>query len=280
MSAHMHGSRIRFGTFAPTCRGAACQTGAMVDEQEPAKRVVKRVVKKTVVRPTSAAKPVQTAPRVRYGRPGAAPAKPAAKAPSAPQTKVASRPASKQAAPRPSVDVRGKVSASRQRAVDAWWLVADGVTDGTRAAGGFAARRARSVAGWRLPRLNIYVAAAITGAVVGLVAVLLGIAALAIFDAVRGVSSGGGLWGGLAFAGIAIVAGFIGEALLRGFGSTSARLTSFFAIVLVIIAMLGLFLDLADSWVALPLIPLLGIAAFSLAQWLIDIAESTPPEID
>lgn len=248
----------------------------MVDEQEPAKRVVKRVVKKTVVRPTSPAAPPA---RVRYGRPVATAAKPR------PQAKVQSRPAGKAPvtkAPvaRQRIDLRSKASTARERAGHAWWTVADGVGGGARTTSGFVAARARSVAGWRLPHLSPYLAAAITGAVVGIVAIVLGIAALAIFDAVRGVSSGGGLWGGLTFAGIAVVVGFLGAALLRGFGSASGLLISFLAVVLTIIAILGLFLDLADTWVALPLVPLLGIAAFTLSRWLIDIAESTPPEID
>lgn len=240
----------------------------MVDEQEPAKRVVKRVVKKTVVRPASGAKPAQAPPRVRYGRPVASPAT------------VRTRPLPKPGVPRQRIDLRSKAGSARERSADAWWVVADGVTGGARTVGTFATARARTVAGWRLPQLNVYLAAAITGAVVGIVAVILGIASLAIFDAVRGVSSGGGLWGGLTFAAIAVIAGFVGELLLRGFGSTSGRLTSVLAVVLMIVAMLGLFLDVVDTWAALPLLPVTGIAAFVLARWLIEIAESAPPEID
>lgn len=259
--------------------GTLCQTEGMVDEQEPAKRVVKRVVKKTVVRPASPTAPEP--PRLRYGRPVArtTPTSPERRV-ATPQAKVATRPAVKQSAPRERIDVRDKVGTIRERAVGAWWFVADTTADGARSVAGFGADRARDVAGWRLPYVNPYLGAAVTGAVVGLVSVVLGVLALSIFDAIRGVSSGGGFWGGLAFAGIAVVAGFLGETLLRGFGSTSARLTSFLAVVLVIIAMLGLFLDLADSWAALILLPVLGIAAFALSRWLIDIAENTPPEID
>lgn len=248
----------------------------MVDEQEPAKRVVKRVVKKTVVRPAS---PVASPTRVRYGRTVATEAKPRA------QAKVQARPAGKAPATkvpaaRQRIDLRSKASTVRERAGHAWRTVADGLGSGARTTGGFVATKARSLAAWRLPHLNPYLAAAITGAVVGIVAVVLGIAALSIFDAVRGVSSGGGLWGGLTLAGIAVAAGFLGAGLLRGFGSASGLLISFLAVVLTIIAILGVFLDSADTWVALPLVPLLGIAAFTLSRWLIDIAETTPPEID
>ncbi len=60
----------------------------------------------------------------------------------------------------------------------------------------------------------------------------------------------------------------------------TARLTSFLAVVLAIVAMLGLFLDVADTWAAVALIPLLGAAAFTLSHWLIDLAENTPAVID
>jgi hypothetical protein len=254
----------------------------MVDEQEPAKRVVRRVVKKTVVRPAAPAEP---APKLRYGRPVATTTAPPAK-------KVASRPArTKTPSARPSpeprprvprqrVDVRGGLSTGRRRTGTAVRAVSGRVGGAARTSGAFAAGRARAVAAWRLPHINLRLAAAITGAVVGLVSVVLGVLVLAVFESVRGVSSGGGLWGGLAFIGIAVAAALLGESLLRGFGSQSGRLTSFFAVVLTIIAMLGLFLGLADSWAALVVVPALGVAAYSLSQWLIDLAESAPPVID
>jgi hypothetical protein len=201
-----------------------------------------------------------------------------------PSRTTSERPAAK-AAPRPRtprkpVDVRSKVSAVRDRGGRAWRVVAGGVGGGARTGGTFVAARARTVAAWRLPHINLYLAAAITGAVVGLVTVVLGALSLWIFESVRGVASGGGLWGGLTVVGLVVVAGFLGESLLRGFGSHSGRLTSFFAVVLAIIALLGLFLDLADSWAALALVPILGIAAYSVAHWLIDIAENSPPVVE
>jgi hypothetical protein len=252
----------------------------MVDEQEPVKRVVKRVVKKTVVRPAAPAEP---APKLRYGRPVATATRP--------QAKVQSRPGSKTTAPttkvaprtRPTrrpVDVRARLRTAGSRAGSAWWFVADGVGGGARTGGSFVAARARTVAAWRLPHINLYLASAVTGAVVGLVTVGLGVIALAIFEMVRGVASGGGLWGGLTLVGLAVVACLLGDALLRGFGARSGRLTSFLAVVLAIIAILGLFLDLADSWAALVLVPVLGVAAFVLSYWLIDLAENAPPVSD
>ena len=244
----------------------------MVDEREPPKRVVKRVVKKTVVRPA------EPAPKLRYGRPVATT--------TAPPVKVRTRPGrstaktSKPAVARQRVDVRGRVVTAGRRTGQVSRVVAHGVGRGARTGGGVVATRARAVAAWRLPHINLHLAAAITGAVIGLVAVGLGVVALAIFEATRGVSSGGGLWGGLTIVGIAVVAALLGESLLRGFGAHSARLTSGFAVVLAIVALLGPFLDLADSWTAIIVVPALGVVAFSLAYWLIDLAENTPPVID
>jgi hypothetical protein len=260
----------------------------MVDEQQPPRRVVKKVVKKTVVRP-AAAKPAPTtssagesAPTIRYGRPVATAAKPVPKAKAAP-----SRPAAKVTTgspkvrrPAPSIDVRAKTAGARDLAGRAWWSTADHVAVGSRTAGRFVTGRARAVAAWRLPHISPYLASGVTGAVVGIVAVLLAALSLQVFEAVRGVSSGGGLWGGLVFAAIAIVCVFAGEALLRGFGTPSARLTSGFAVLLAIIAMLGLFLDLVGGTAGLVLVPLIGAAAYLLAHWLVDLAEKSPASVD
>ncbi len=263
----------------------------MVDgsNPDPAKRVVKRVVKKTVVRPSaSSSAPADPAPKpaVRYGRPVATASRPSPAGPT-PKAKAAAAPARPQApkAPKvkrqaPSVDVRAKVAGARDVAGRAWWAVADTTTDAARATGRFTAARARTVAAWRLPHLNPYLASVVTGAVVGLLAVLLGAAALSLFSAVRGVSSGGGLWGSLAFAAVAVVCVFAGEALLRGFGTQAARLTSVLAVILTIIAMLGLFLDLVDGTLGLVLLPVLGIAAYALSHWLVDLAENTPSLVE
>ena len=254
----------------------------MVDDQEPAKRVVRRVVKKTVVRPTS---PAPAAPTVRYGRPVATAARPSAPSPPASKGSVPTapgRPASrpKIARRRPSVDLGATAAGVRDVAGRAWWATADTVADGTGAAGRLVATRARAVAAWRLPHLNPYLASVVTGAVVGVVAVALGLGALAIFEAVRGVSAGGGLWGGISFVVLAVVVMFLGEALLRGFGSQAARLTSFLAVVLTIVAMLGLFPDAADSSAGLLVVPLLGVAAYVVSHWLVDLAENTPATVE
>jgi hypothetical protein len=287
----------------------------MVDEQEPAKRVVKRVVKKTVARPAS---PAGTAPRkatpapptVRYGRPVATAAKasvakpsvtkpsvarPSTGAPSTATSSVSTPTAKATAQPvpgrssaprptvtrhRPSIDLGATVAGARDLVGRAWWAVADTTSDAARATGRVTAARARTVAAWRLPHLHPYLASVVTGVLVGLLAVLLGLASLALFSAVRGVSSGGGLWGGLAFSAVAVVSVFAGEALLRGFGTPSARLTSVLAVILTIVAMLGLFLDVVDGTAGLVLVPLMGAAGYALSHWLVELAENTPPVVE
>ncbi len=253
-----------------------------MEQQEPAKRVVKRVVKKTVVRPGP---PPADAPAMRYGRPVAATTatKPKAKVAAKPQTGPAAKAGpSKTAAPRPRprVAVGSTISSAGSRVRDAWWVVADATSDGARTAGSVLVERAKAVAAWRLPHINLYLASIITGAVVGLVSVLIGYVSLTIFESVRGVSSGGGLWGGIVFVAVAVVAVALGEGLLRGFGSTAARLTSVLAVVLTLVAMLSLFLGLLDSWTALAVVPVLGVGGFVLSHWLIDLAENTPAVVD
>jgi hypothetical protein len=254
----------------------------MVDEQDPPKRVVKRVVKKTVVRPAAQA---PTPPTVRYGRPVATAARPQARStqgPAEPSTAPSTPKAPRQkiARQRPSIDLGAKAAGARELTGRAWGATADRTTSFARLVARFTAARARAVAAWRLPHLNGYLASVITGVVVGLVAVILGAAALAIFESVRGVAAGGGLWGGLTFIVVAAVCLFAGESLLRGFGTTSARATSAVAVVLVIVAMLGLFLDLADSAAAIVLVPVLGAAGYALAHWLVDLAENAPPVVE
>jgi hypothetical protein len=257
----------------------------MVDEQEPAKRVVKRVVKKTVVRPAAASAPK---PQVRYGRPVATAAKPQAKVASrnvrpAPAAKT-SHPTTPRAKPaprtRPRLQIGAQAGAAGHRVADAWWVVADGVRDGAGAAGRFAAARTRAAASYRLPHINLYLASVITGAVTGMFSVAASLVALRIFESTRGVAGGGGLWGSVTFVVVALLAYVLGALLLQGFGSRSARLTSFLGVVLAIVAILGLFLGLADGAAGLVLVPLLGLVTFAIAHWLIDLAENTPAIVE
>ena len=79
---------------------------------------------------------------------------------------------------------------------------------------------------------------------------------------------------------MAFVAFVLGELLLSGFGIAQARLTSFLGVVLTIVAMLGLFLGLADTvWAAL-IVPVVAVISYVLAHWLLQIAENTPAQTD
>lgn len=241
----------------------------MADEQRPAKKVVKRVVKKTVARAPST--PPVPKP-IRYGRPAPTTAKPQAKAAAKPTARA--MPARTRGDVGAKVGAAGKVISSRgSRAASG---VAGAAGSASRATGTFLANRFRAVRAWRIPHLPATPASIITGLVVGLVTVGLGLVALAIFSEVRGVASGGGRWGSLTFVVVAFIGFVSGELLLSAFGSNQARLTSFLGIVLGIVAILGLFLGLADTGWALLIVPVLGAMTYAAAHWLLDLAERSP----
>jgi hypothetical protein len=233
----------------------------MVDEQRPAKKVVKRVVKKTVIRPI----PPPAEKPVRYGRPVA---RSSAKPQTKPQAKVASRPGAKQAVstktrPRVKVSAAGKALTSRSASVASG--VAGVVGSAGRSTGGFVAERFRALIAWRIPHIDARLASLITGLV-----------ALQIFNDVRGVASGGKQWGSLTFVVVTFIAIILGDLLLTAFGTARAGLISFLGVVLAIVAILGLFLDMADDNRALVLVPLLAAVTYFISHWLITVAESSP----
>lgn len=241
----------------------------MVDEQPPPrKKVVKRVVKKTVTRPSSpsADKPI------RYGRPVATSGR-------KPQAKVASRPGAKpagstKARPRVKVGTAGKALTSRGAGLASG--VAGATGSAARATGEFIADRFRALIAWRVPHIDPRLAAVITGIIVGLVSVGLGLIALEIFNDVRGVASGGGRWGTLTFVVVTFIAIVVGDLLLTAFGTARAGLISFLAVVLAIVALLGVFLEMADDQRALVVVPALAAVTYLVSHWLITVAESSP----
>lgn len=257
----------------------------MVDEQQPAKKVVKRVVKKTVTRPTSAPAP-EPAKTVRYGRPvSTTAAKPQAKVASRPTAKAAGKPVTKPAAasagtttkPRPQVGAKvgaaGKALSSR--GADLASRTAHIAGSAGHATGTFMSDRFHALIDWRVPHIDPRAATPITGAVVGLISVGLGLGALQIFNAVRGVAAGGGQWGSLTFVVVTFIAIVIGDLLLRAFGTAQSGLTSFLGVILAIVALLAFFLELADSRWALVLVPVLLAATYFLAHWVLTLAESS-----
>jgi hypothetical protein len=225
--------------------------------------VVKRVVKKTVVRPSSPA-PAKT---IRYGRPVSATS-------TEPRAKVASRRGATKTRSRVKVGAAGKALTSRGAGVASG--VAGAAGSAGRATGTFFADRFRALLAWRIPHIHPRPAAILTGILVGLVSVGLGLVALEVFSDVRGVSSGGKQWGSLTFVVVMFIAMVLGDVLLRAFGTAHAGLISFLGVVLTIVAILGLFLDLADSQWALLLVPVLGAVTYLVAHWLITLAESSP----
>lgn len=261
-----------------------------MSDQEPPKKVVRRVVKRAVTQP----------PTVRYGRPASpstrAPVAPRAAAPAAVVDHVEPTPSPPASAEtieakrspirRPHIRTpqikapQVDLGALRQRTTHtASSLTANG-RKVSRSTADFVIDRWYDLRAWWLPALEPKRASAITGLLMGLLAVGLGAGALAIFSQVRGVASGGGTWGSLTFVVVAFVAFAAGERLLAGFGTPMPRLTSFLGITLTLVAILGVFLGVADSVYAIAVVPLVTAVGYLAAHWLLALAESTPPELD
>ena len=243
----------------------------MADDSKPAKKVVKRVVKKTVVAPP----PTSAEPKVRYGRPVTTTARPKAKVAAAP---AKSKPV------RPKIDVATKVKGAQKAVTTKGSSAASGVAgvvrSGSSRVGDSISDGFYRLRTWRMPHWSPIPAAVFTGVVVGLISVGLALASKAVFNELRGVSAGGGRWGSLTFVVVAFIAFVLGELLLSGFGVAQARLTSFLGVVLTIVAMLGLFLGLADTiWAAL-IVPVVAVISYVLGHWLLQIAENSPAETD
>lgn len=249
----------------------------MADDQSPAKKVVKRVVKKAVATP---AQPKKAAPQVRYGRQVTTTTSPKAKA-AAPATKKSVKTTK---APRPKVAVASKVRGAQKavtsRGSSAASGVAGAVRSGSTRVGETVSDRFFALRTWRMPHWDPMAAAIFTGAVVGLIGVGSGLLSKIIFNELRGVSSGGGRWGSLTFVVVAFIAFVLGELLLTGFGVAQARLTSFLGVVLTIVAMLGLFLGLADTAWGLVIVPTVAVVSYMLASWLLDLAETNAVDTD
>ena len=126
------------------------------------------------------------------------------------------------------------------------------------------------------PRLSGRVAAALTGAVVGLAGVLLTFAAMRGCEAVGGTSSCGGPAGFFLLVAIVAVMVLLGSALLKAFAVADAGSTSFLAVGIVAVVTMLVLLDMVFSpWTALVL-PVLGAAAYLLAHWVTTRFEDEP----
>ena len=236
----------------------------MVEERRPTKKVVKRVVRKTVVvRPSQpgSTQVQQAPPPPKVGSPlGRIKAKAATR--TRPSFRIPSPPRRPGAGLASGVRQMGSRIGERGRDVS------------------YAAKaRVRSGLRWlgdlRLPLLSPMRAAAITGLVVGLLAVILGLLSYQLFSATRGTSAGGG-WGALVLVVVAFVTFAVGEILLGGFGVAHGRFISAMSVMLVLVLVLTFFLELAAGRAAWVLFPVLGVATFVLSCRLALFAADQP----
>jgi hypothetical protein len=229
----------------------------MVDERRPTKKVVKKVVKKTVV--------------VRPAQPGSTKVAPA------PPTTTVRTPLAKLKAKtttrmRPSFRIPtpprrpGAGLAARARLVGS--RVGDRAGDVRFTAGQATRRGVNWVRDLRLPHLPPMRAAAITGLVVGLLGVTLGWLSYQLFTTTRGTTAGGS-WGALVLVVVAFVAFSAGELMLGGFGVDHGRVISAMSIMVVLVLVLTFFLELAAGRGAWILLPVLGMISFALSCWVI-----------
>ncbi len=257
----------------------------MVD-QPPPKKVVKRVVKRSVA-PRTAADQAPATPTMRYGRP-VEPSAPRAASPTkvaAPDQPAPTPPAQPAVAKsrRPQITIKKpdvSLGGVRQRAARAASAVGTGTRRYSRSGADFVIDRWYDVRAWQIPTVEPIRATLLTGLLVGLLTVGLGVLSLEVFSQVRGVASGGGRWGSLTFVVLAFAAFALGERLLAAFGTPMPRLTSFLGVTLTIIVMLALLIDVADSQLGLVVVPALAAASYLAAHWLLSLAESVPPETE
>lgn len=231
-------------------------------------RVVKKVVKRTVVRP---ARPSSSASRTSQ-RPGP----PTTRAPGteSPATPGTSR--------RPAVDlgaVRQRSQQWGQRAGQAAGGSLGLVQRATSGSKNFVADRYWDARTYRLPPQPPVRSTIVVGLLLGLVAVVVGWISGLVFTELRGTTSGGGLWGGLVVVVLAVLAVWAGARLLGALGVENPGTVSVLAVILLLIVVLLLFIDLASGAWAWLLVPALGAGCFAVAHLLTDLAAHDPGEV-
>lgn len=255
-------------------------------------RVVKKVVKRTVVRPvapgaSSASGARPAAPRAtavsRLKAKDARPQEPADTS-ADPVVEDASGPAADapppRSGPRTTLDVGAALGGARARAADA----AHGVGELARRLG-FAVRDRGEDAVWavreyRLPTVPPLRASIVTGLVAGLLITAGGWACLALFSAIRGTSAGGAFWGGLAVLVVIGIAFEIGSRLLTAFGVQQARPVLALSVMVVAVVVMLLFLEPVDGPWAWLIVPGLMTVTVPLVQRLLVWAASDVPPSD
>ncbi|UMG93942.1 hypothetical protein [Nocardioides sp. TF02-7] len=118
------------------------------------------------------------------------------------------------------------------------------------------------------PLLTTYRAAAVTGAVVGIAAVVLTWLTLRGCEAVRDTSSCGGGTGIPLLIAIFVVCVLLGSSLLKAFLIPDPGSTSFMAVALVAVVALLFLIDVLDHWSMLLVVPLLAVAAYLASVWI------------
>ncbi|WP_375001041.1 hypothetical protein [Aeromicrobium sp. CTD01-1L150] len=216
-------------------------------------RVVKKVVRRTVVRPA----PTSRSSVSRTSRPvGPKPEK----SPDADSTASVPK--------RPTVNLGSVRQTSKQWSAKGTQSAAAGL-GGLRRAGSaarrFVADRYWDVREYRLPPQPPLRSAAVVGLLLGLLAVVVGWLSGLVFTQVRGTSSGGGLWGGLVVVSLAVFTVWAGARLLRTLTVENAGTVSLLAVFLVLIAILLFFIDLASGPWAWLVVPLLVSASYAVA---------------
>ncbi|GAA1748766.1 hypothetical protein [Aeromicrobium alkaliterrae] len=266
-----------------------------MSEEQP-KKVVRRVVKKTVVRPVSdvgreerprVASPGRSGtPRTRTvtnphtgrtvtlgGTPGAsadAPVVDRERSTSKRSTKRATKPVAPVTPRRSPRDVLDDWRlATSERTVGA----ARSVRSGAGALGTGARSGGRRVLSVRLPHWPDVRGVLVTALVTGLVVVGLGAATLALFKQLFGVKSGAA-WGVLAFAVIALVAFAVSRTVLRWFGHPSATAIAGLAQLIGIVLLLILLPTSAQSLWSLLIVPSVAIASHLAGYGGVRLAEA------
>ena len=118
------------------------------------------------------------------------------------------------------------------------------------------------------PLLDMYPAAAVTGAVVGAALVLLTWLSLRGCEAVRGTSTCTGGPGLLLLVATFVVSILLGSTLLKTFRIPDPGSSSFLAVGLVAVVALLFLIDALDHWSMIIVIPVLSVGAYLASVWV------------
>ena len=113
-------------------------------------------------------------------------------------------------------------------------------------------------------------AAAVTGVVVGGLAVLLDLLATSACDVVRGTSSCGGGPGLLILVVVLVALAYVGGVLLRVLGAPDAGSTSILAVGIMAVLVLVFLLGSIDEWWMVIAIPVAAVIAYCASWWVTD----------